>query len=311
MKNLNDYKKGFKRFQKRLILNNYYTSKIKRGKSLYAAMLDWLLLTLAVSLFVYIVSYNLFRSLGISSFLSASSASLCLALLYWSNRRRKNKKIVEINDEIAHKWIVNEISKYDNRDFLLWIKEMLEIYYNTTFHLHAKFIDLIGEIDGEIYAVKCFKCPEDVKITLKDLENFMMEVKELNIKEALIITTSYFSEEVKEKLSSIVLMDFEQLKKVMKEIGQYPTKADIEDQIISDYNFKKDNMKKVLKNRSKERIFKFFMLGIVLYTYSLFVPYKTYYRVIAFIAIGVGTVLAIFNALRYIEGIEGIFKEQR
>jgi phosphate/sulfate permease len=310
VKSLTDYKKNLKRFQNRLILNNYYTSKIKRGKNLYAALLDWVFMTLVISLVVYIASYRISGSLVISSLLAALFASFSLALLYWNNRRKKNKKIAEINEEIAHKWIINEISKYDNNDFLLWVKEILEIYYNTSFHLHAKFIDLIGEIDGEIYAVKCFKCPEDVKVTLKDLENFMMEVKELNIKEAIIITTSYFSDEVKERLNYI-LMDFERLKMIMKEIGQYPTRADIEDQIISDYKYKKDNMKKVLINRSKERIFKFLISGLVIYTYSLFVPYKTYYRIIAFVSIGVGSVLAILNILKYIEGTESKFKEQR
>jgi len=310
VKSLTDYKKDFRRFQKKLILNNYYTSEIKRGKSLYATMLDWLFTTLAISLFVYVTSYNFFDSLVASSMLAVLSAFFCVTVLYWNNRRKKSKKIAEINDEIAHKWIINEISKFDNRDFLMWIKEMFEIYYNTTFHLHAKFIDLIGEIEGEIYAVKCFKCPQDVKITLKDLENFMLEVKELNIKEAIIVTTSYFSDEVKEKLN-YVLMDFEHIKRIMKEIGQYPTRNDIEDQIISDYNYKKDNIKKVLKNRSKDRIFKFIILGIVLYIYSIFVPYKTYYRIISFISIGVGTVLAIYNVLKYIEGVESTSKEQR
>lgn len=302
MRKVTDYKNTFNSLHKRIILNNYYTGKIKRGKNLYASLLDWLFITMVISLIVYIIAYNVSNSLLISTLLTAVSASFYLALLYLGNKKVRNKKIAEINDEIAHKSIIREISKYNNRDFLLWLKEILEMYYNTTFHLHAQFIDLIGEINGEIYAVKCIRRPEDVKVTLRDLENFIQEIKEKNIKEAIVVTTSYFSEEVKEKLDYI-LLDIHQIKRILKEIGQYPTREDIEADIISEYNFKKENMKKVLKNRSRNRIFKFLLLGLALYIYSFFVPYKSYYRLIAFISIGIGTALALYNVVKYVEGI--------
>ena len=303
VKRLGDFKSYFKSYNRRLLLKNYYAGKINKGKNLYASLLDRLFATLAFTLLIYIITYRIFDSLLVSALLTSLFASLYLALIYLKSRIIRNKKIAEINDQIASKLFMKELSQYKDHDFLLRIKEILERYYNTSFHENASYIDLVGEINGELYAVKCINSPMNTKVTFRDLENFLLEVERQNIKEAIVVTSSYFTDEVKEKVDYL-LMDFDHLKEIMKEIGQYPTREEIEDYIISDYNYRKESMKKVLKNNSRNRIFKFILLGFVLYMFSFFVPYKTYYRIISYLSIGSGTAMALFKVVRYIEGAQ-------
>lgn len=295
--------KRLNRFHRRMILNNYYNSKIKRGKSLYATLFDYFIITAVFFIIMFMLIYSISNRLVVSLLIASLLASFYVSLVYVRNKKMKNKKIAQINDEIAHKQLIKEISKYTNRDFILKIKEMLERYYNTIFHEGGKYIDLIGEINGEIYGVKCFRNSIDTNVSFKDLENFILELETQNVKEGIIVTSSFFSDEVREKVNYI-LIDFEQLKGIMKEIDQYPTREEIEDYIVSNYNYKKNNMKKVLKDKSKDRVYKFIILGIVLYVFSYFVPYKAYYKVIAFVSLGVGTGLALYNIVRYIERVQ-------
>lgn len=293
-------RKGLNRFYKRMVLKKYYTSKIKSGKGLYASLIDYFITAVVFFSVMFVLIYSISNKLLISVLLDSLFLSFYISIVYMKNKKMKDKKIREINDEIVNKQLIKKISKYSNQDFLLTMKEMLERYYNTTFHEHGKYIDFIGEINGDIYAVKCLKNPIETYVSFRDLENFILEAESKNIQEGIIITSSYFSDEVKERLNYI-LIDFEKIKGIMKEIGDYPTKKGIEDYIVSNYNYKKENVKKAIKNKDKDRAYKFLLLSIVLYVFSYFVPYKTYYRIISLLSLLVGTGLALYNMVIYIE----------
>lgn len=301
MEGLINIKKYFKYLKRRFILNNYYTNIIKKGKNLQASFLDFVFMLIVLMMLFAIIVFRLTEDIFLTISIAFIIGLSYLFLLTLWNRRIRQKKILKINDEIADNELIKEIDKKDNREFLHFIKDILERYYNTTFYEYDRYIDFIGEINGEMYGLKCIKSPLDSKVTLKELEFFNKEIRRKNIKEGILVTNSYFSEDLKER-TDYLLIDFSQIKKMLKEIGSYPTQKDIEDLIIARYENKKEMIKEKITSKEKSKVFKFILLGSVLILYSPFVSYRLYYRIMGFASIGIGLILGFYNVIKFIEG---------
>ena len=205
---------------------------------------------------------------------------------------------MDINEKLANKQIVEEIGKYGNRDFLKYIKELLEKYYKTTFFEYNNNIDFIGEINGEIYGVKCFKNSPDNIVILKDLEFFVREMENKNIQEGILITSTSFADEVKEE-TEYLLIDLNRIIEMLKEIEEYPQKDEIEELIVAKHRNWIGDIKNSLNISRKDKIFKFILLGVILYTVSPIVAYSLYYRIMAFVCFGLGIIIGVYNLLIY------------
>lgn len=288
-------------FKRRFILNNYYTSTIKKGKNLQASFLDFIFVLVTLMLVFAITVFRITDDI----FLTLSTA-LIIGLVYiflmilW-NRKVRKKKILKIKEDIADEELIKEIDKKDNREFLLFIKDILERYYNTSFYEYDRYIDFIGEIKGEIYGLKCIKTPLDSRVNLKEVEFFNREMERKNIREGIVVTNSYFSEDFKEE-ADYILIDFDKIKDILKEIGSYPTPKDIEDLIIGRYENNRELIKEKIISKDKDKVVRFILLGVVLTIYSRFVSYKLYYRIMGFTSIGIGLILAFYNIIKFIEG---------
>jgi len=301
MEGLINIKKYFDYIKRKFILNNYYTSTLKKGKNLQAALLDFaftVVTVIAISgIMIYWITEEIFLALATAVVLGMAYIFL---MVLWNRRIRRNK-ILRINENIADSEIIREITRKDNREFQLYIKDILEKFYKTTFYEYNRYIDFVGEINGEMYGLKCLKSSMDAKVSYKELEFFMKEMNEKNIKEGIIVTNSYFSDDLKEK-TDYLLIDFNQIKAMLKEIGSYPTQKDVEDLIIAKYDNRKSMLKEKFTSKGRDKVLKFTMLGIVLIIYSRFVSYEMYYRLIGFASVGIGLILAIYNIAKYIEG---------
>jgi len=301
MEGLINIKKYFDYIKRKFILNNYYTSTLKKGKNLQAALLDFaftVVTVIAISgIMIYWITEEIFLALANAVVLGMAYIFL---MVLWNRRIRRNK-ILRINENIADSEIIREITRKDNREFQLYIKDILEKFYKTTFYEYNRYIDFVGEINGEMYGLKCLKSSMDAKVSYKELEFFMKEMNEKNIKEGIIVTNSYFSDDLKEK-TDYLLIDFNQIKAMLKEIGSYPTQKDVEDLIIAKYDNRKSMLKEKFTSKGRDKVLKFTMLGIVLIIYSRFVSYEMYYRLIGFTSVGIGLILAIYNIAKYIEG---------
>ncbi len=62
------------------------------------------------------------------------------------------------------------MEKLNSREYILYIKEILEKHYNAEFREMDEDIDFIGEINGEEYGIKCFKSSLDNIITERILK---------------------------------------------------------------------------------------------------------------------------------------------
>lgn len=294
-----------------MILNSYYTEKMKDGKSMKASFLDWIFITIIAVLFFLITIFNSTKDILWAIILTTVLMLIYLfGLITWKNRTRI-KKIGIINENIGKEEILKGIEKRGRDDFLLYIKDLLEKYYKTIFFEYDSHIDFIGEINGEIYGVKCIKSSLENKVNLKDIKNYIIDMKSKNIDEGIIVTNSHFTEEVKEQ-TNYLLIDFDQIKNMLKEINQFPTIEEIEDIVITKYKSEKGTLEGKLGLPMKDKIYKFILLGIVLYIVSSFVSYSLYYRIMAFILITIGIAIGIYNIVIYLKTKEetGLFYKE-
>ncbi|WP_162147638.1 restriction endonuclease [Schnuerera ultunensis] len=295
-----NFKDYFRRIRRQIILNSYYTNRMKDGKSIHASLMDWIFVILAVALFFAITIYNSTKKIILSLVLTSILIGFfIITLILWKGRTRY-RKIKDINEDIANKQIINEIAKYGNRDFLIYIKDLLEKYYNTNFFEYNSHINFIGQVNGEIYGVKCFKSSLENKVSLKDLEHYIEEMKNKKIEEGILVTNSSFTDEVKDE-TDYLLVDFVEIKKMLKETKEFPKKEEIEQLIIDKYRNRKGNIKERLSFYRKDKIYKFILLGIVLYLVSSFVSYPIYYKIMSFVSIAFGIIIGIYNLVHYIE----------
>lgn len=293
------FKDYFNKIRRKIILNSYYTKKIKDGKSIGASFLDWAFITIILLLFFFITIFNSIKHIFLSSVLTGLLMIIYLFISINLKQRKKVQNIAKINEDMSNKEILKEIAKYSNDNFLLYIKNLLEKYYETTFFEYGNNIDFIGEINEEIYGVKCFKNSLEDKITVKNIKNYIKEMKKKNIEEGIIVTNSYFLDEVKEQ-TNYLLIDFDCIREMLIKTGQYPSKKEIEEIIIGKYKNRKENLKENLSLHRKDKIYKFILLGIVLYIVSFFVSYFVYYRIMAFISFIFGGVVGIYNISKYL-----------
>ncbi|MCF6466488.1 hypothetical protein [Clostridium sp. Cult2] len=300
MEGLLNFKDYFNRIRRQVLLNSYYTTRIKDGKSIHASLIDWIFISLILAVFFLITIFNTTKNIILSIILTILLVGIYLIIIVVWKGRTRYKKINEINEDIANKQIINEIAKYGNRDFLIFIKELLEQYYKALFFQYNSHINFIGEVNGDIYGVKCFKNSFDNKVILKDIEHFNEEMKNKSIEEGMIVTSSSFDDEVK-KETEYLLIDYDEIKKMLKETGTYPTKEDIEEIIISKYKDRKGNIKERLSFYRKDKIYKSILLGIILYLISSFVSYPLYYKIMAFLSIAFGIIIGVYNLIKFLE----------
>lgn len=293
---LRDYLKKAKR---NLILNSYYTKKMKDGKTMKASIFDWVFITIVLMLFLLISIYNATRNITASIILTIILMIIYLLGLLNHKKRTRIKNINEINEIIWEEEIIEKLDKFTDDDYLLYLKDLLEEYYDSKFVRYDNNIDFIGEINQEVYGVKCIKRPLDDKTTLKDLKYYIREMKENNVEHGIIISNSYFHEEVKNEINYL-LIDFYQLKDILKQIDRFPTKDKLEDKIIVKYDDEKSILKKKLSINKKDKVYKFILLGIVLYFISPIVAYPLYYKTVAIVLIVIGITIGVYNFKIYL-----------
>ncbi|SDW34719.1 restriction endonuclease [Tepidimicrobium xylanilyticum] len=300
MKELLNFKDYFKRLRRQLILNSYYSNRIKDGKSIHASLIDWVFLIVGLTLFFLITIFNSTRRPILSIFLTFIVMGVFLVFLVVWKGRIRYKRIEEINEDVARKHIIKEVTKYNNRDFLAYIKELLEIYYNTKLIENSGHIGFTALINGEVYGVKCIKNSMEDRVSLKELRYFKEEMERQKLEEGIVITNSYFSEEVRDELDYL-LIDFDGIIKMLKAVDRYPTKVEVEKMIIDGYKNKRGSIKEKFTFYERDRIYKFILLGLILYVISPFVSYTTYYRIMSFICICFGIIIGIYNLSTYME----------
>ena len=288
------------KIRRKIILDNYYSKEIKDGKTVRASVLDWTFLAIIIMLFFLTTTFNTTKSIKMSIILTIILMGIYFFVFINLSNRKRIKKVFEVKENLINERILKRIEKLNDEEYLLYIKELLEKYYNANFIAYDTYIDFIGEINGEFYGVKCFRNLSKDSITKRDIENYKKTMKLNGIEYGIIVTNTDFQEGLKENLEYL-LIDFNCMKNILKEIGGYPTDEEIEEFVLSKYKEKSEGLKKDLKAMGKDKIFRFILLGIILYIISSFTAYTLYYKIMGIILMSIGVILGINKLIQYLK----------
>lgn len=281
------------------ILKNYYSKEIRKGRSYRAASIDKILFFILIfgllAIILTVKSNNFLLSIYMSLLISFFTINMGILI----SRKRKEKKISIINDELKNKKVIREISHLNKGGFVNYIKLILDEYYNMEFEYSNMPLDLIGTINNEQYGVKCIKLTTDEKVTLRDLDMFMREMKNSNLDEGILITNSYFRDDVKEE-ANIILFDIDNIKEILKSINKYPTEEEINAYIIDRHVDKRKALKEQITTVNKRKIFQLYGIFIVFYIISFVVKYSIYYKIMSVFVFVIATVLAGYKLSEYV-----------
>lgn len=296
-------KKYIEDLKRKRYINNYYIGKIKKGKSTEADFLDGFFLRIIIFIGTIIILYAETGYFIFSIVVSVQITILFSLLIYNFKNKKMKKKIAQINEELVKKKILKDINNLSSNEFKEYIKDILEEYYNTTFFEYSNHLDYLFTVDNEIWGVSCLKKSQDDRIGLKDINGFMEELKKTEASRGLIVTNSYFTEELKEKgYIHIKLVDFDEIIEIIKKIGKLPKKEEIEEIIV---NKRKEKLSKRVNMKeqffSKHNILRFFFLGIILILMSNLTRYTKYYTVVGGICIALSIISGSYNLYFFIK----------
>lgn len=281
--------KSTRNYKKR-ILKNYYSKEMRGGKNFRAATLDRILLIfitfISLTTMLTIKSNNFLLSLYIS-LISTFFVAYVMILLF---NKKKVAKIEMINSDLKRRRIIKEISGLNNEGFINYIKDILEEHYKTEIFESQSPFDLNCIINKEKYGIRCIKLPMDQGVSLKDISILLKEKRKLNLDEIIVVTNSYFRDEVLDR-ENIIPIDLEEIEKILISINKYPTNLDMENYIIDRYTNRQNSFKKQIKILNNTKIIQLYSIFLIFYILSYFVPYTRYYKIVAIIAFMIGTIL--------------------
>lgn len=281
------------------ILKNYYSKEIRKGRSYRAASMDkilgFIIIFGLITTFLTVKSGYFLLSLYMSLIISFFIINIGVLL----SKNRKEKKIDVINDQLKSKKVLKEINHLNKDGFVNYIKLILDEYYNTDFQYSRMPLDLIGTIDNEQYGVKCMKIPMDEKVTMRDLDMFMREMQNLKLDEGILITNSYFRDDVKED-SKIILLDLDNIKDILKYLNRYPTEEEIKNYIIDRHIDRRNKLKTEIRTINKRKLFQLYGIFIVFYLISFVVKYSIYYKIMSILVFVIATSLSGYKISEHI-----------
>lgn len=293
-------KDRYKDNRKKHILNNFYSREIGKGKTQRANFLDgistYLILAIGFAMFMTYQTGNFFLSLYMTLIILFFVGALSKGFLV----RKKKAQIDKINEELKSKKLIKEFAYLKKEDFVSFLKPILEEYYSMKLEYGDSPIDLLGIKENETYGLKVIKTTMNDRITFRELDLFLRELRGLKIDEGILITNSYFTDEVRSE-SKVILHDFDSLKEILKKTGNYPKQEEIESFIIDRYNDRRNVLKKEMTTINKNKIYKLYGVFIIFYTLSYFVNYSIYYKIMGIIAFIIATFLGGYRISEYIK----------
>ncbi|WFA09615.1 restriction endonuclease [Tissierella sp. Yu-01] len=299
MERFENLKERYQKYKNDSIVKNYYSKEIYKGKTYKAVNFD----KIAIVILMFIILTTLFASFTNSIILPIYISLLLVFIitrgLISIRDKRIDSKIQNINEELKSSRVMRELSQMNREEFINYSKELLEKYYLNEFVLGEDGIDLIGNIRNKTYAVKCIKSTLEDKIIRKKVDEFHNYINYLGYDEGIIITNSYFQDEIKEN-TSLILFDFTGLKDILKSIKEYPTDEEIRNYIKYRHDDKKKNFQEQFKTFNLRKISKLYGISVILYIISYFVSYTLYYRIVAVLTFIVATIIGCIKITEYI-----------
>lgn len=287
---LDYYKEKYKKYREKSIVRNFYAKEANKGKSYRANYLDGLLIILFLFFSLVIFLMTTTDSLILPIYIGLITVYFITKIVSKIRKRKENQKRLKINEELKTKRVIREISQLNSREFIYYVKSILEKYYQVEFSREADGIDLTATVNDKSYAVKVIKSSMEDRIIKKKVDDFYNYISYLNYDEGIIITNSYFAADCKDN-SPLILIDFLGIKEILKDIDEFPSDEEITNYIIHRFDDRKKDIEKQIRLVTFKKIIKLYGVFLIFYLISFFVQFKFYYRVVAVIAFIIATIL--------------------
>lgn len=285
-------------YDRKRILKNYYSKEMRKGKTYRASLVDRFVFIIILYISLISILYIRTNKFLLSFYMSTISLyflGICFLTIY---KNIKSKKIIIIKENLKREKLLKELSNIKHTEFKIYVKDLFEMYYNTEVEYEEFPIDLKCEIEGEKYKIKCFKLDDNEKIYLRDIDIFLKELK-YDLDEGIIVTNSYFTEDVKE-ISNIILYDLEKITDMIRKTDFYPKDDEIEEYIVENFIDNRNEIKKQIKILNGNKIIKLYTVSIIFYMFSYIVVYKPYYKIASLSTFIIATLLLAYKFSEYI-----------
>lgn len=305
-KNIN---KKIKIIRNKYLLRRFYLESHNKGKFYGAIILDSIFINIILLIGFTIILYRFTYDI-MFSFIIAIQFFLLYLLMIKKIRKIKISNSVRLtNDKIGQEEILKYLQNKNPYDFTEYVKNILE-KCNIKYLENAKLkdIDLVGYYNDNKIGIKCFQYNESYKVGTNDIRSFFLNLRELQLNEGIIITTSSFDNDVNEFLiktenyAKLNLIDKDKLIKILKKTGEYLSEKEIQKIILNRIIDKKKNLKELgKKSLLKGKFSRYFITGIMLLVLGKMTPFRIYYSII-------GYVLLSFSILSIVINVHSILK---
>lgn len=272
------------------IIKNYYSKEINKGKTYRAQHLDNVLFIVLIFLIITLVLIVKSNRILLPIYVSLISAFFISNSINAINKKKIRKKELAINKDLKSRRIIREIAQLNREEFILYVKDILDLFYSTEFDFGEDGVDLIGYINNKKYGVKCIKSSLEDRIISKKVNEFSNLINGLNYDEGIIVTNSYFQKDIKDN-TSLILIDFLGIKEMLMKIDRFPTDEEIRNYIIHRYDDRKSSVKGQLKTITFGKIVRLYGMFVVFYFISFFVRYGLYYKIMGVVVFVIATIL--------------------
>lgn len=192
------------------------------------------------------------------------------------------------------------MSQLNREEFIDYSKNFLEKHFDTELDYGEDGIDLQGSINNKDYAIKCVKSTMEDKVLLKKSREFSTYISDLGFEEAIMVTNGGFQKDEEDSLA-ILFIDFLGIKRILKDINEYPKDEDMDEYILQRYESRKAQLRKDFMDVSIGKIVKLYLIFVSFYILSYFVSFSLYYKIAGLVAFLIATVLAGIKITDYIK----------
>lgn len=315
---VNDIKKLIKDMGNSFKLRKYYNEKTNNGKTYMATVLDKVIFRTLLFVFLILFFYIISESFLFSLIITIQIFILYNLISYRFQKRRLQKKISLVNEQVVLKKIYNELLNHSPHDFYEHIIKILDNYgFHNITKVDRREIDMIGEISKRKIGIKCLQYDSEYKVGVDIVREFFIGLRRFELAEGVLITTSTFSKEVYKILpklnnyAKIQLIDIKELAEVLKKADMYPSKKEIKKIILDEISENKINLKDYKEVvLSKGKIIKYILLGIIIKVFGKFTPYSIYYDIAAIVVFSLAIISLIMLLINIVRAEEETKEEK-
>lgn len=303
---INKQIKGYKKSRgNSLRFRNYYTSAKDDKRSNIAKVFDYSIWRILIFFITFLYVYLNINRLYLSILLTTLSFAIIHTLAIVGRKRKFNHMKKQKRHYIASQRVYSEIMNKTVDEMKEYMKELFTSIGFKDLNLeesNKKSILLATIYKKEKIMILFNMYKNDFDVELKEVKEFSNIIKENCAKKGILITTSDFTNDsydyIKEN-SSLILINKENLLKIIEDNGLFPNNEEIDEIIESKISKKEKRWIKykelaLAKNNKK----KYIVLSIYLAIAAWYTQYTIYYMIISGFILSLAVITFLSNLFR-------------